>query len=400
MRIPYSRYLFLILLLPLMAAVPARADYQGGSYSQGELDELVGPIALYPDPLLAQVLPASTFVDEIQAAADYTNGGYYRSVDDRDWDISVRSLAHYPSVLRMMSTRIDWTTALGQAYIDQPDDVMDAIQRERQRALDYGYLRSTSQCSVVVESGGFIRIDPANAQYIYVPTYDPDIVFVRRPRNNEFSRNLVSFGLGLLIGSWLDRDTDWGHHRVYYHGWNSGGGWVARSRPHITINNIYVNNTFVNQPIRVNRTVTTRDITPYRTELKRNVGHLNPPITTARPQPTVVRTPQPQRGHVAGQTWTNRGNTGSGTPTPTPTSAGSGRNNPTNSRTQRSTGTTRSYQRGGSQTSPTVQSDRTPKSTSNAKDTGRQKSSDKRGKNADKSKNGNNDKNNNRNSGN
>jgi hypothetical protein len=358
MHTSYYKCLLVLLLLPLLVPLPAQADY----YGRSELDQLVAPIALYPDPLLAQLLPASTFVDQIQDADSYVGTNGYRYVDDQDWDISVRALCHYPSVLDMMSQRVDWTTALGQAYIDQPDDVMDAIQRERHRAYDYGWLRSTSRIEVIVESGGFIRIDPADPSYIYVPTYDPDVVFVRRARHDELRNNILSFGLGFLIGSWLNRDTDWDHHRVFYHGWN-GGGWVGRSRSHVTINRIYVNNTYVNQPVRVNRSVTTRDITPYRTRLKSNVGTLKPPT----PAPTVNRTPQPRNGRVGGQTWTNRQGTTNNrtnrTLSPSNNTTGVGGNVPTTNRRERTGGATGSYQRGGSMNQPTVQSNPTGRPT-------------------------------------
>jgi hypothetical protein len=385
----YRGFLIATLFMALaVVALPARADYQGGSFSQAELDRMVGPIALYPDPLLAQVLPASTFADQVQDAAGYVNRSGYRSIDNQDWDISVRALCHYPSVLNMMSRKYDWTTALGQAYLDQPDDVMDAIQRQRHMAYDYGWLRSTSQEEVIVESGGYIRIDPADPTYIYVPTYDSNVVYVRRARNDELSRNIISFGLGFLIGSWLNRDTDWDHHRVYYHGWN-GGGWIGRSRSHVTINNIYVNNTYQNQPIQLNRTATRRDITPYRNRLRQNAGRLSPPRAVPTPAPTVTRIPQAQRGHVAGQTWTNPRNTGNRAQTPQPTSVGAGRNSPATSQPQRATRSTGS-RHGGGRDNSTVQSDRAPKSSSGANTGSKAKaSSDKHAKDAGTSKRGN-----------
>jgi hypothetical protein len=388
MHIPYYRYLFLLLLM-LVVVLPAHASYEVGNFSQGELDQLVAPIALYPDPLLAQLLPASTFTDQIQEAADYRNG----RIDDQDWDISVRSIAHYPSVLSMMSTKIDWTTALGQAYIDQPDDIMDAIQRERQKAYDYGYLRSTSRQEVIVESGGYIRIEPADASYIYVPRYDPDVVFVRRARTSESTQNLISFGLGLLIGSWLNRDVDWDNHRVFYHGWN-GEGWIGRSRSHVTINNIYVNNTYVNQPIRLNRTVTTRDITPYRNDLRKNTGKFSPPTKTIlEPQHTYVPITPTSHGRVTSDNSTVfTSNVGKGPVVPkTKSTVTRGRNN----RTTKSTGNTfkstggtansnSSYKKGGSQNTTTV------KSTSGRKTNGKGKTTtDKNGKDTGKNNQGN-----------
>lgn len=331
----YIQYAVVLLALSLAAALPAFGQYgydtQSGydnsrygydNFTRGELDELVGPIALYPDPLLAQVLPAATFADEIPEAAAFVSARRgYGGVDDQDWDISVRSICHYPPVLTLMSNRPDWTASLGQAYLNQPDDVMDSIQRLRHRALDFGYLRSTSQQQVIVD-GNYIRIVPAESRYIYVPRYDPQVVYVRRARSSDTLSNIFSFGLGFIIGSWLNRDTDWDRHRVYYHGWN-GGGWVGRSRSNITINNIYVNNRYNSEPIRLNRALQSRDTRTYRNEIRRNVGKYRPPVDIRRPtytgnrapvidrtptidrRPTVIRPPTTRRSPAIDRTPTN-----------------------------------------------------------------------------------------------
>jgi hypothetical protein len=277
------RFLSFLLIVSLLAINPGWGYYHPERYSRGELDELAGPIALYPDPLLAQILPASTFVDQIEDAADFVrHRGAQRLIDSQDWDVSVKAVAHYPSILYMMADKPDWTTALGQAYIEQPYDVMDAIQRLRIRAQNLGYLYPTDHQDVIVRSG-YVRIIPAQPRYIYAPRYDPQVVYVRRaPRRAEITKDILIFGLGLLIGSWLNRDCDWDHHRVYYHGWR-GGGWVHRSRPDVTINNVYVNNRYVNRPIQVNRKVVTRDIRPYRHELRGSVGHFRPPASITKP---------------------------------------------------------------------------------------------------------------------
>jgi hypothetical protein len=203
-----------------------------------EIRNLVAPIALYPDPLLAIILPASTYVDQVIDADQMNIGRNERVLDEQDWDISVRALAHYPSVLRKMAGNPDWTAALGQAYVEQPQDVMDAIQRLREQARYNGVLRSTREQRVYLE-GEYIRIVPAQSTMIYVPQYDPDVVYVR-PRSNT-NRTLLAFGAGLLIGSWLNNDTDWSHRRVYNHNWR-GTGWIATARPHVTINDRYIIN--------------------------------------------------------------------------------------------------------------------------------------------------------------
>jgi hypothetical protein len=238
--------------------VATTAQYQESSYSvlfsPDQLDNLLAPIALYPDPLLAQVLPASTFVDQIDEAGRWLRAyNDPNGIDDMPWDVSVKAVAHYPSVLYMMSDKIDWTTSLGQAYIDQSTDVIASIQRLRALAYSAGNLISNRQ-QQVISQGSYIQIDPIQPQYIYVPVYDPSVVYYRGGYGygNGFGQSLISFGAGLAIGAWLNDDFDWGGRRVYYHGWQ-GGGWVGRSRPDIRINNVYVNNNYRN--IQVNRRV-------------------------------------------------------------------------------------------------------------------------------------------------
>ncbi|HYK90662.1 MAG TPA: DUF3300 domain-containing protein [Acidobacteriota bacterium] len=239
------------------ASMPAQfQDQSYVSYSPQQLDNLVAPIALYPDPLLAQVLPASTFPDQIDEAARYAraNGSY--GVDDQYWDVSVKAVAHYPSVLFMMSDKLDWTTALGQAYVYQSTDVMMAVQRLRGMAHSQGNLISTPQQEVIVQ-GGYITIVPAQPRYVFVPVYDPAVVYVRRASFGGVFGGVISFGAGFVIGAWLNRDCDWRDHRVFYHGWH-GAGWIGRSRPVVQITNVYVNNRYTN--ININRTVINRNV--------------------------------------------------------------------------------------------------------------------------------------------
>lgn len=235
-------------------------DYQDDedsvSFSDEQLENLLAPIALYPDPLLAQVLLAATFPDQIDEAARAIRAyGPRYDIDDTDWDLSVKAVAHYPTVLSMMADKIDWTTSLGQAYVEQSTDVMDAVQRLRRDAQSAGYLESTPQ-SEIVDTDGELYIYPAQPEYIYVPVYDPAVVFVVRPGYR--SRAAIWFGTGFLIGAWLNHDCDWRSHRVYYHGWDRGPAWVLRSRPHIHITNIYVNNRYRN--VVVNRNVINRRV--------------------------------------------------------------------------------------------------------------------------------------------
>lgn len=226
-------------------------------YSPEQLDNLLAPIALYPDPLLAQVLLAATFADQIDEAARYVRAYGQGGIDDQPWDVSVKAVAHYPSVLYMMADKLDWTTALGQAYVNQSTDVMASVQRLRSMAQSQGNLITTPQQEVVVE-GGNIEIWPAEPQYIYVPVYNPYNVYYQPWPG--FGPLFVTFGVGFLIGAWLNYGCDWGYHRIYYTGWQ-GGGWIARSRPYIHINNVYVNDRYRN--VNVNRAILGRNVNYY-----------------------------------------------------------------------------------------------------------------------------------------
>ncbi|HXN48024.1 MAG TPA: DUF3300 domain-containing protein [Bryobacteraceae bacterium] len=249
--------LFVPFVLLLACALPAWCqDDANGYFSPEQLDNLLAPIALYPDPLLAQVLVAATFPDQIDEASRFvranTDPGY---IDEEPWDVSVKAVAHYPTVLFNMADKLDWTTALGQAYVSQSADVMTAVQRLRVEARSAGNLMTTPQ-QEVREDGGYIAIWPAQPQYIYVPVYDPALIYYRQP---GFYMGL-SFGRGFFIGAWLNNDFDWRYHRVYYHGWDDhyGTGWMVRSRSYVHINNVYVNVNFRN--VVVNRTVVNREV--------------------------------------------------------------------------------------------------------------------------------------------
>ena len=237
-----SLALAVVLLAPPLAA---QDDMTYEPFSPDQLDNLLSPIALYPDPLLAQVLLAATFPDQIDEAARFVRDDPNPAdVDGQWWDVSVKSVAHYPQVLEMMADKLDWTVALGQAYVNQSTDVMASVQRLRARAQAEGNLYSTPEMQVV-DAGGEIELWPAQPQYIYVPVYDPALVFLARAP--------LFFGARFSIGAWLNIDFDWGAHRVFYHGWEHDRGWVQRSRPYVHVTNVYVNNDY--RTIVVNRNV-------------------------------------------------------------------------------------------------------------------------------------------------
>jgi len=267
---------------------PYESSFQTGDtlYSAEELDDLLAPIALYPDPLIAQILPAATFVDQIDDAARYVRQyGKAARIEDQPWDVSVKAIAHYPNVLFMMDKKYDWTVSLGQAYIEQEQDVMDAIQRLRAEARRAGNLISTPQQQVVVEEE-YIRIYPAEPQVIYVPEYDPLLVYMVGPYP---AYGFISFGIGFTIGTWLNRDCDWHRHRVYYHGWQ-GGGWISRARPHVHVrNSVYINNSYT--VINTNRRVLQHDTVRYREKIRRDVQIRRERTGRLTPLPRVDQSP-------------------------------------------------------------------------------------------------------------
>jgi len=248
------------------ASLPA-ADQK---YSDAELDEMLAPIALYPDPLLAQMIPAATFFDQLEEAQRTLNGKSDDSViDNQSWEVSVKSVAHYPQVLQTMVENQDRTIAIGQAYVTQPQDVSKSIQRLRVQAQAAGHLATTQQQQVVTE-GQAIKIVPAQPQVIYVPQYNPEVVYVDNgPSTGEVvAASAISFGVGLAIGAWLNNDYDYYGRGIYYHGWN-GGGWIGANRRYVNVNrNVYINNSYSN--INVNRNIVNRNISSYRTNLNRS----------------------------------------------------------------------------------------------------------------------------------
>ena len=248
-----SAIAFLMAYTPLLEC---QDDSSSAFFSPEQLDNLLAPIALYPDPLLAQVLLAATFPDQIDEASRFLRASSDPNyIDSEPWDVSVKSVAHYPTVLYTMADKLDWTTSVGQAYASQSTGVTESVQRLRAQARSAGNLISTPQ-QEIRETGGYIEIWPAQPQFIYVPMYDPGIVYYRR--GGFFGGAVISFGRGFAIGAWLNHDFDWRDHRVYYHGWGQGAGWMTRSRPFVRVSNVYVNNNYRN--VFVNRTVVNRTV--------------------------------------------------------------------------------------------------------------------------------------------
>ena len=199
-----------------------------------QLQRLVAPIALYPDSLVAQILAASTFPEQvveanrwIQANPDLKGEALGQAVDKQPWDPSVKALTAFPSVLGNMDKNLSWTSALGDAYYNQQQEVMDALQVMRQRAEQAGTLRTTPQ-QVVTTEGSTISVEPANPDVVYVPAYDPWMDY--GPPIDPwpywypypgiwYDGPYLSFGVGCGIGflggfgwGWHHWGCDW-HHR-------------------------------------------------------------------------------------------------------------------------------------------------------------------------------------------
>ncbi|HLJ77659.1 MAG TPA: DUF3300 domain-containing protein [Acidobacteriaceae bacterium] len=226
---------------------------QWNTLAPDQLDQLVAPIALYPDSLVAQVLAAATYPSQVVDADRYVQS--YRGVppdqlaqmvNQQPWDPSVKALAAFPSVLSNMDRNLDWTTQLGNAYYNQPQDVMSAVQADRQQAYASGKLRSTPQLNVVYQPAD-IEIEPANPAVVYVPYYDPVVVwgwhpwyrwYAPPPPPGFFMAAGVGFGfgIGVAVGVWRPWGWGWGH-------WGMGWG----PHPYVAYNRV----TYVSRSVTV-----------------------------------------------------------------------------------------------------------------------------------------------------
>ena len=232
---------------PLMAqekaSTPGPAPEAAAKLPPEQLDSLVAPIALYPDPLLAQTLAASTYPLEMiqlqQWMAKNPNlkdKALADAVAKQPWDPAVQSMAAFPEAVKRLADDVQWTTDLGNAFLAQQSDLMDAVQRMRKKAQDTGALKTTEQQKVetqVVEQKTVIIVEPADPQVIYVPSYSPTIVYgppvypyppIYYPPPPPPGAAFVTFTMGVMIGA-----AFWGGACCAC-GWHGGG------------NNIYINN--------------------------------------------------------------------------------------------------------------------------------------------------------------
>jgi hypothetical protein len=225
---------------PAAEAAPPPAP-PGPLLTEKQLENLVARIALYPDPLLAQILTSSTYWNEIPEAAAWANEHSYLKgdaladairADNLQWDPSVLALIPFPSVLNLMAQDLAWTEQLGSAVLTRRADVMDAVQRLRKKAREFGYLRTNPYCTVV-ENDGYIEIFPVNPAYIYVPTYDPLVVFAA-PRPGFFIGGAIGWGPAVVITAgffpwgWAHPYFGWRAHAIFFDATPWGRVWANR----------------------------------------------------------------------------------------------------------------------------------------------------------------------------
>ncbi len=218
--------------LPFLTRVPIAIG--GTAFTQQELDQMLAPIALYPDALLAQVLVAATYpIEVVQADRWVKNNKNLRgdqlnaAMDKQSWDLSVKALVPFPQVLAMMSDKLDWTQRLGDAFLAQQADVMDTVQALRRKAKAQGNLAATSQQKVIVQDQ-VVVIEPADPQVVYVPYYNPAVVygtwwypayppFYYYPPGAVIAAGAIGFAAGVAVASawnWGWGHWDWGHHDI------------------------------------------------------------------------------------------------------------------------------------------------------------------------------------------
>jgi hypothetical protein len=247
------------LFMVLLAAPPSLIAQQSASepvFKQEELDQLAAPIALYPDPLVSQILIASTYPLEVVQADRFAKqntslkgDALTKALEAQTWDPSVKSLVNFPQVLTMMSEKLDWTQKLGDAFLAQQKAVMDTIQSLRAKAQAAGSLKTTKEQTVIVEQK-IIKIEPASPQVIYVPAYNPTVVYgvwpypasppyYYYPPGYVATATAFSFMAGAAVGAaW---GYAWGN--CDYH----GGNVKYNYNQNININNNINRNVYANQ---------------------------------------------------------------------------------------------------------------------------------------------------------
>src|SRR4030088_1740763 len=238
-------------------ATASSTPTQGSKIPSEQLDSLVAPIALYPDPLLAQALAASTYpleIIQLRQWLEKNKGLKDKALADavakETWDPSIQALAALPDVVKRLADDIQWTTDLGNAFLAQQSDVMDAVQRMRKKAQDKGNLKSTEQQKVetrVIENKSVIVVEQANPQVVYVPSYDPVVVYgpAYYPYPPIYYPGYYAGGLAIAFGVGIAMGAFWGG------GWGWGCGWGGNDI-NINRNNNFNRNTNIGSGNRGN----------------------------------------------------------------------------------------------------------------------------------------------------
>src|SRR6185503_5392956 len=232
----FMKAFFIFAVATLMGVVAARSQTTNSApppsapakKSAAELEKLAEPIALHPDPLIAVILPASAYPLEIVKAARFVKDtNNIPKVDDQPWDDNVKEVAKFPEMIAKMDADISWTMQLGEAFVDQPKELMDAIQELRGTAKKAGTLQTseqqivtvtnivvmeTNKTEIVQVTKEVVQVAPANPQVVYVPSYPPAVYYP--PPGYVATASLVSFGVGMAWGAALANNCNWGHGDV------------------------------------------------------------------------------------------------------------------------------------------------------------------------------------------
>jgi hypothetical protein len=236
--------------------------------SAAELRKLAEPIALYPDPLISIVLPAAAYpVEIVQAARFVRNTSNIPKVDEQPWDQNVKSVAKFPQVIAKMDADLDWTVELGEAFVGQPKELMDAIQALRGLAQNAGTLQTTPQqvvwvtnvvvvqtnvTQIVTVTNKIVEIVPASPQVVYVPTYLPTVYYPPPAYVYNPLAPLITFGAGIAVGAIIANNCNWYHGGVYvgpHGGFAWGGSGYYHGNVNVNVNNF---NNYNNRNVNVN----------------------------------------------------------------------------------------------------------------------------------------------------
>jgi hypothetical protein len=273
--------------ITLLAGVAGAAETK---FSRAQLEEMIAPIALYPDEVLSTVCIAATYPLEVVEADRWRDknpslqgDALDKALQKEDWDASVKSLTSFPDVLDRMSNNLEWTKDLGDAFLDQRSELMDAAQSLRTKAYDAGTLKTTPQQTVVKEEKT-IYLQPTNPQVVYVPSYAPSTVYgpsyvaPAAPSYPSFwatpggavTAGVVGFGAGIATGALIGSAFDWNDHDVYVHNYYGGGGGGGHYSSNANIN--------VNRDVNRTNVRANRQEWKYNPEHRRGVGYRDPAV--------------------------------------------------------------------------------------------------------------------------